>query len=296
MAAPNYYKCEIIWNCINRGWTETYYLYAEAAGFTPPAQGNPNNAENFTAINSFFKEKIVTPRALLSGKECVVVATRISGVKGQLGLTPNDGAFLDYKTMPKSNQSETSDNPPSTLVTTIYDAFTKYKHQIHIRGIWDSIDVTGGVLDLPQNFLTVFQSYAAAVTKPGWGWISRRGPQTAGVTGYTVVVPSGAVRFDFDAPIFDLLDVGKHKTISISGLNFGQSALNGAHTVLVKTTTSAQTVTKIAVDPFVEEGKVRYNPALFVQNALADPTKIGSRDTGGSIFLGRGRARKKVQY
>lgn len=296
MAAPNYYKCEIIWNCINRGWTESYYLYAEAAGFQAPSAQNPNNSENFTAINTFFKEKLVTPRALLSGKECVVVATRISGVKRQLGLAPNDGAFLDYKNMPKSNQSETSDNPPSTLVTTIYNAATSYKHQIHIRGIWDSVDIQGGVLDLPQNFLTVFQSYATAVTKPGWGWISRRGPQTAAVTDYAVLVPSGAIMFTFDKPIFGLLDVGTHKSISISGLNFGQSVLNGPHTVLVKSTTTAQTVAKIAVDPFVEEGKVRYNPALFVQNALADATKVGSRDTGGSIFLGRGRAKKKVQY
>lgn len=292
----HYYKCQAIWNCVNRGWTETYYVKAEDLPLPPASGGDPINAENFIAVNGIFKTAILTPRALLNGKQSQVIATRVSGINRMIpGEQPNDGAFLDYKGMPPTNQQADCDNPPSTLVTTLYDAFTQRKHQIHLRGIWDTIDDQGGQLVMPPGFNALFTSFATAITRPGWGWPSRAGNNKQDITGY-LVLPNGAVEFELGGNLFEDGDVGKVKQVRISSVNFGQSTLNGELTVKVNTRSECVSTERIAVAPFSEEGVMRYNPAAWKQHALCVATKIGSRDTGASIFLGRGRAKKRVRY
>lgn len=290
-----YYKCEGMFNCINRGWTETYYCDADQL-LPLPSSGNPNNSANFVAVNNLFKSTVLTARALLSGTPVTVIGTRISGVNHLVpGQTPNRGSYLDYKTMPPVTSGQTADNPPSTLVVTIYNATTSLKHQIHIRGVWDTIDQDGGVLQVTPAFTAAFASYAAAVQTTGWGWISRGGPATAQITNY-VATAAGAIEFELDTPLFAGVQPQSNVSVRISSLNFGRSELNGQLAVKVLTNTECVSLQRIVCAPFAEQGQMRFNAATWVQNALAVATKIGSRDTGASLFLGRGRSRARVRY
>lgn len=290
-----YYKCEAFFNCLNRGWTETYYCDADQL-LPLPGSGNPNNSANFVSVNSLFKSTVLTARALLSGTPVTILGTRISGVNRLVpGQTANNGSFIDYKQMPPVTTGQTSDNPPTTLVTTIYNATTSQKHQIHIRGVWDTIDQDGGQLIVTPAFAAAFASYAAAVQTAGWGWISRNGPTTSIITNYVATI-GGAIEFTVAPILFGGVQPGAKVPVRVSSLNFGKSELNGPLTVQVVNGTTCVTVQRIVCAPFAEQGQMRFNAAYWVQNGLAIATKIGSRDTGGSLFLGVGRASKRVRY
>lgn len=288
------YKIVVFFSCRQRGWSETYYLDADQV-LPDPSTQNPANAASFAAVSGFIKTTLMPKRMALAGKEVEAFAIRVSSVS-----SPGK-SFLDYKDIPVSNQQQSADNPPSDLVCTQYVADFGDKRQIHMRGIWDVIDDSGGKLVTTPAWDAAFAGYAGVLTSPGWGWMGGSVTHLADLLSYTPDVDTEQITFAFrpaleppGGTMFPAGVVGKVVSINLSGIN-GGSTLNGQQTVRVLTTSTCISTGRISAFPYSFGGRGRYNEKAFLRVSSVVGTKIGSRDTGAPLLQPVGRHKKRAR-
>lgn len=282
---PRYYDCLMFFQGRGSGWSEKYCMDADLV-LPPPGGGNPNNADNLEAVENVFL-LLCQKRRLLLAKPFDFLAVRVNRT-----LTPNQSR-LSYVNIP-GNQSHDADDPHTSLVVTCQNDLNDARKQIHMRGIWDDINVRGGVFDpAPPGWTTNWDQFAAALILGPYGWYGKDISTRVNLLGYTQTV-DGQVAFELDAALFPNGLQGLNTEVRLAGVNV-RSELNGQLLVRVDSTLTCTSVKQISVFPWLFGGTMRWNTKKFIKFATVRPMKIGRRGAGAPLFSLPGRQRATVR-
>lgn len=282
---PTLYKNTAIFQGPQKGWTEIYYMDADLV-LPPAGGGNPNNRDNLEAVEGVFLALLVKRTPLL-GEQCSIKAVRTAR------LLQRNRARLTYTNLPGFTGAN-SDNLNTSLVATCQNDLNDRQKQIHMRGIWDDVDVRAGVFDpAPAGWVNKWNSFAAALIQGPWGWYGFSSSTTADLLDYAQTV-DGYVSFSLAANLFAGVPVGSNVQVRLSGVNT-TSELNGQLLVTVDGPAACHSTKRISVFPYVGGGKMRYGPKGFIKIATVRPQKIGERRSGSPLLELRGRAKATVR-
>lgn len=274
MADEVVFKCTMIMEGREHGWTESYWISSTEL--------------NYAAVMREFN-KLADKRSKLLGNPCYIKGLRVSrqDETGEGLLTQDDLPAPDPEA-----KSAAQDNV--ALLIRVGDIVNKKRKHIFLRGIWD--DVEGGNGEYIRNFegwQPKVKAFVAHLTdlKRKWGWWGVTDKTTVPLAGYTVGADQ-RLTFTAIAPVFPVPTFGKRSQIRLSGVN-GRSKVNGLQVVDIIDATHAVTYLPVANVPYVFGGRVTFNFYGFIQAFGAQDMRITTRKSGAPLLESRGRLKAK---
>jgi hypothetical protein len=264
------------------GWSESHWL---------------NSIDASHEITMDAAKKLAAKRAALLGVECFIKAIRVSTE----GTGPD--AMLRYvRYRPKFIESANGDlvgekaaqKDVALQIRMENAAHTQHK-LVFLRGIWDAVESDQGEYIDNDEWRPVIDAYRKLLLSGPWGWFGSTGRTKVKLSNVQRGINTDSAVFSFAANLFPDGLAGKRVKIRISGVNGGQSNLNGVHVVSVTDRMTCSTEFPLAVSNRVENGWGSYNTYDFIQYASFDDQKIVTRETGAPLLESPGRRPRKAR-
>lgn len=282
------WKLDLNFAALKQGWQETYY-----ADFGLPS------FDGMLAVAT----KLADLRIALCANPVVITSYSISDplTDGQQGET------VDFRPVKAAASVAEGAGDPATSVNVVFrNATEKRKRRIFMRGVPDSVVTDFGQLasvawGLWHNKFLALRDYLLGIVNGQaggivYGWLARkRVAVDPSPVSYAYAVGETNPVFTTNADFFTTDDVGKKRYVRVSGLNGGQSPLNGQLIVRVITRSTFTLLKPIAAFPQSSPGIVRRYATLpeFVAATNVGVERSGTRRPGAPFLQRRGHARAK---
>ena len=285
------WKLDLHFQALKQGWTETYYADFGVATFDQVAT---------------VATKLATLRVALSANPVVLLSYSLSDplTEGQQGET------FDYKPPAAAPVVANGAGDPATSVNILFRNSTeKRTRRIFMRGVPDDVvnefgqigsvafGVWEGKFNLLRDYLLgIVNGQAGGIV---FGWLARKrvtGPTGNSVVGYEYPPDTQIPLFTADtSDFFAADDVGKKRYVRVSGLNGGQSVLNGDQVIRVITRTSFQLLKPKAAFTQTAPGVVqRYQTVPeFIPATSIVVKRAGTRRPGAPFLQQPGRSKAR---
>lgn len=282
------WKLDLVFEANGRGWQETYY-----ADFGVP---------DFDGVSGY-AEKLASLRVLMSAAPVQIKAWRVSDplTTGRQGISRY---FNPRKAAPEWAPTTGAADPSTAVNVGFLKVATNQNRRISVRGVPDDIVTDFGELRGPQYAAWKDGPFAAWVQcllgnagnfgNRRYGWFSRLPLNVpAGEVTYTFAVGAWYPTLNLPADFFALEDKGQKRYVRISGVNGGQSRLNGEQVVYVVERNQARLVKPLALGPMVTPGLMQRYATLptFIEADRINVEKAGRRAPGRPLLVTPGRAR-----
>lgn len=271
--ALNAAKVTLIFEQGGYGWTESYFL---------PAPSSDLQAEFAKGVT------LASKRIKLCGKQTTLPFVKVSNEDVKRDVLVSGANF-------QGKLTEDSDAPDTALLCNRFGSTPAVRSPIFLRGVWDSIIVTGGQFDQTNaQFVTVFNSWRSYLIGNGWGFLARD-PAISGTSGVATVTSNGngTVTVTTEDGIFVGLPTGSKIKAFIAGVQ-GAASINGQSVWTVNSGASITSVNRIPMFPYTTGGQVTYRGLKFYAITAISPVRIAERKVGRPLFhsVGRRRGRK----
>lgn len=283
------WKLDLVFEASGRGWAETYY-----ADFGVP---------DFDGVAGF-AEKLANTRVLMSAYPVQIKAYRVSDplTKGRQGISRY---FNPRKAAPNWQPTAGAADPSTAVNVGFLRVSTNQSRRLSVRGVPDDIVTDFGELKGGQYAAWkdgAFAAWAALLLGNGgsfgnvrYGWFSRPPVQNVppGVVTYSFAVGAWYPTLNLPEGFFPEGDKNQKRYVRISGVNGGESRLNGEHVVRVKDDKTAELTKPLALGPMTTPGQmVRYAELpTFITADRIQIEKAGRRAPGRPLLVTPGRAR-----
>jgi len=237
---------------------------------------------------------IAQKRVELLGREYTLDAVRVAKIRNDAGAALKRNVLLftvDLKPA-LQNAANGAEQPNACAVVQAVDAAGSRKKNMFLGGIPDEIAVDGGEFfgAGAGGWISRFNAWTALVVAAQGGWLEdivNLGP--VNMTGY-VINANKTLQFSFEAPLFQVGEIGEVRTIRVKGVNNG-SVVNGTQEVIVGTETTCTTVKALAVFPYSFGGAATsyVRPKPFISAVAWAVDVIRTRKRGRPSYATRGR-------
>lgn len=260
-----------------RGWTESLY-------------SQPSSDQTIVTASNYALQ-VAQARAPMLGAECYVKAFRCQVVEDAAGLKVTRQGDLTQGLTLYGTPAQGAAEEDVCLLTDFIGAGNLFHKPLYLGGVWDSIVTNFGAYNPSPAWITLFGSWKAKVLSLGYGWVSRTSSAPYAVSNYTQE-DTGFVTLTFGGTPFAGAS-NTPVTVRISGLPSvgGMSTLNGDLIVRPTGVSTAVTVTRIAVMPFVGPGVMHTFTYQFRMAGDIGAEKIVTRERGAPLLESRGRRR-----
>lgn len=272
----------------NYGWTESYFL--------PPQGGSPPGPSTGFLVERARAANLAYVRSLMLYAGASLISARFSDLAGgRLAFT--DSSPPNY---PRAGTVSSADFSDTAIIGQLLGAGATKQGRRFFRGNADDAVTDAGLINSASSwYTTYFPAFKAKLLDPAlqWSFTAKNtgASWTSVVTGVTQNT-DGTARIHISGNNFPLTS-SERIEVFISGVQ-GANTINGLNLVQgvdLADPTKADTVRKVAILPFTNQGKISYRAIDMFKIEEVNLVRVGERKAGRPSPVVPGRRPARVR-